>query len=165
MLEVAQAESYARQLRPELEGAAAAFASSPPLQRALLHPALGAERKRALVAAVFAGGSPLLLRALDLVAARGRLALLPAIADEYALALLRSEQIEAAELVTAAPIDAAQVAAVEAALRKAIGRGVELKTSVDPSLLGGALVRIAGRHYDGSVRGRLEELKRRLLAA
>jgi F-type H+-transporting ATPase subunit delta len=165
MLEVAQAGGTARELRVELEQAAAALAAHAPLQRALLHPALNPERKRALLAAVFAQGSELLRRSVDLVASRGRLLLLPAIAEEYALALLRSEGIEPAEAVTAQPLSAAQATAIQAALRAATGKQIELRTSVDGALLGGVLVRIAGRHYDGSVAGRLAELRRRLQAA
>jgi F-type H+-transporting ATPase subunit delta len=165
ILEVAQAEGKARELRPELGAVARGLAASPALQHALLHPALPTEKKRALAAAVFAKGSPLLLRALDLVASRGRLALLPGIAEEYAQALLRSEGVEPAELVTAVPLADSEAERIRLALCAATGKDIELQTSVDPSLLGGVLVRIAGRYYDGSVRGRLLALKRRLTAA
>lgn len=165
MLEIAREAGTAREMRRELETAAATLASHPPLQRALLHPALPAERKRRLIAAVFAGGSPLVQRALDLVASRGRLALLPEIAAEYGRALLASEGIEAAEVVSAQPLAAPEAARIREALIAATGKGIELKTSVDPDLLGGVLVRIGGRHYDGSLRGRLAELKRHLAAA
>lgn len=165
ILEVAIAEGRARELRPELDEAARVFEVSPELQRALLHPAIAMEKKRALLAALFAQGSPLLRRALDLVAARGRLALLAGIADAYTQALLQSENVLPAELLTAEPLAAAEAARIREALCAATGKGIELETSVDPSLLGGVLVRIAGRHYDGSVRGRLAALKRRLAAA
>jgi F0F1-type ATP synthase delta subunit len=39
---------------------------------------------------------------------------------------------------------------------------VDLRTSVDPALLGGVLVRMGGRTYDGTVRARLRELRERL---
>ena len=57
------------------------------------------------------------------------------------------------------PLDKDQLAALEAALRKATGKGVEVDASLDPELLGGVLVRLGGRHYDGSVRGRLKALR------
>lgn len=165
MLEVAQAEGHARPLRDELAAAASAFSASPELQRALLHPALKADKKRRILAAVFAQASPLLKRALDLVTARGRLALLPAIAEEYARALLESEGRVPAELLSATPLEAAEAERVRAALEQVLGRGVELEARVDPALLGGVVVRAGGRDYDGSVRGRLLALKKRLTAA
>jgi F-type H+-transporting ATPase subunit delta len=39
---------------------------------------------------------------------------------------------------------------------------VELTTAVDPTLMGGLLVRVGGQVYDGSVRGRLRALRERL---
>jgi F-type H+-transporting ATPase subunit delta len=165
IFEVASAEGRARALRAELESAAQALASHPELSRALLHPALPAEKKRALVAGVFKGGSPLLLKALDLMAERGRLPLLGDVAEEFAAALLESENVLKADVVSAVPLPADDAARIESALKSATGRGIELRTSVDPALLGGVLVKIGGRHYDGSVRGRLAALKQRLASA
>jgi F-type H+-transporting ATPase subunit delta len=51
---------------------------------------------------------------------------------------------------------------VEQALAALTGRAVELKSRVDPALVGGMLVNIEGRTYDGSVRARLLALRRRL---
>lgn len=165
ILEVAQAEKQARPLRDELAAAARAVAGNPELQRALLHPALKPEKKRAILQALFTSASALLRRALDLVTLRGRLALLPEIAEEYTDALLESEGRAPAELVSATPLDASEAERVRAALEQALGKGIELKTRVDPALLGGLVVRVAGRDYDGSVRGRLLALKKRLTAA
>ncbi len=163
--EVASADGAATALRSELERAAAAVRANPDLEKALLHPALPAQRKQEIVARVFAAGSPLLRRALDLIVSRGRLPLLPAVAEEYTLALLESENMARAELVTALPLPEADTARIAAALRAATGKGIELHASSDPELLGGVLVKIGGQHFDGSVRGRLQALRARLGAA
>jgi F-type H+-transporting ATPase subunit delta len=60
-------------------------------------------------------------------------------------------------------LDEAQTRAVAEALRKATGKDVELQTRTDPALLGGILVKMAGRTYDGTVRGRLRALRQRLV--
>jgi F0F1-type ATP synthase delta subunit len=39
---------------------------------------------------------------------------------------------------------------------------VEIETRLDPAVLGGVLVRVGGRSYDGTVRARLRALKERL---
>ncbi len=165
IFEVAAAAGTARELRPELEAAARALRGSPELERALLHPALPVQKKRSLVATVFAAGSSLLLKTLDLLTSRGRLPLLPAVAEEYVRILLESENVETAELVTAAPLPPEQAARVEVALEAVTGKGIELRSEVDPELLGGVLVKIGGRHYDGTVRGSLRALKARLASA
>ena len=53
--------------------------------------------------------------------------------------------------------------AVAEALRKATGQEVELQARADPALVGGLLVKMAGRTYDGTVRGRLRALRQRLV--
>jgi F-type H+-transporting ATPase subunit delta len=53
---------------------------------------------------------------------------------------------------------------IEAGLSKAFGKEVIASFSADPQLLGGAIVRVGERVYDGSVRRRLVRLRRQLLA-
>lgn len=165
LLEVAEAEGRASALRAELEAAERALRDSRELRQALLHPALSADKKQAIVARVFHAASPLVVRALELLATRGRLPLLPAVAEEYALALLKSAGIERAQIVTAAPLPAPDLERVKRALESALGTGVEMQASLDPELLGGVLVKIGGRHFDGTLRGRLGALKARLAPA
>ncbi len=165
LFEVAAAEGRAPAVRAELEAAVAALHEHAPLQRALLHPALAVERKKAIVAAVFRGASPLVVRGLELLATRGRLPLLAAVAEEYARTLLASEGIERAQLVTAAPLATDDAERVRKALVAALRKGVELEASLDPKLLGGVLVKVGGRHFDGTLRGRLAALRGRLVPA
>ena len=63
--------------------------------------------------------------------------------------------------IVAALAERAQATALESAL-KSRGSSVELASVVDPALLGGLVLRLGGRTYDGSVRTRLAALKRRL---
>lgn len=165
LLDVAREKGDPAPLRKELEAVASAFAGQPELRAALTHPALSVEKKKALVAAVFKSDTELLGRLLALLAGADRLELLPAIAASYAAQLNSQQNVAAAEAVSAVPLGDDQRAALEAALEKATGMGIELKTSVDRALLGGLLVKIGGRHFDGSVRGRLKALRERLTGA
>ena len=67
----------------------------------------------------------------------------------------------AAEAVTEQPCPPPRQAC--GALEQATGRAVELAESVEPSVLGGVVVRMEGRVYDGSVRGRLQALRASLV--
>jgi F-type H+-transporting ATPase subunit delta len=149
-------------LRDELRAFAALVSGHSELQRALLHPGLGPERRRRLLAAVAerAGTTTLLRRLIDLLAARDRLALLPDVTDAYADAANTAHGVVSAEAVSAVPLGDAQ----RRALAKALGETVELRTRTEPALLGGILVRVGGRTYDGTVRTRLAALRRRLAA-
>lgn len=167
LLDVAIAKADPRAVERELAAVRADFAGSAELRAALGNPALAVERKKALVGALWggAGSSDLLRRLLMLLTDRDRLDLLPLIAENYRLQVLAHEKIAPAEVVSAVALDPEQLAAVEAALEKATGTRVAIETSVDAGLLGGILVKLGGRHYDGSVRGRLAALRASLAGA
>ena len=165
LLDVAgQQGAAAEALRRELREATALLAAQPDLRKALEHPALPAERKRKVVGAVWGRGtSPIMVRLLDLLVERGRMELLPAIEESFSALWNAQRGVVAAEAVSALALDEAQTRAVAEALRKATGKDVELQTRTDPALLGGILVKMAGRTYDGTVRGRLRALRQRLV--
>ena len=150
-------------LRDELRAFAPIVAGHPELRRALLHPGLGSEAKKHLLAAVAdrAGASTLLQRLLDLLAARDRVALLEDVVEAYAGLANAAQGIVSAEAVSAVALPDPQRRALAAAL----GDAVELRTRVEPYVLGGLLVRVGGKTYDGTVRTRLDALRQRLAAA
>ncbi len=153
-------------LRDELRGFVPQLAGHAQLKLALAHPGLGADQKRRLVLALAdrAKVPPLVKRLVELLSTRDRLTLLEAVAEEYAELANAAQGVVAAEAVTAVPLAAAQKKALEAAL-KGSASSVELRERVDPSLVGGLVIRAFGRTYDGSVRTRLAALRRRLAAS
>ena len=62
------------------------------------------------------------------------------------------------------PLGPEEIRAITARLEELTGGSVALETAVDPSLLGGVVVRVGDRLIDGSVRGRLERLRQQLAA-
>lgn len=147
-------------LRDELRSFVSLVAAHAELQQALRHPGLGAEARRRLLSAVAerAGATLLLRRLLELLAVRDRLTLLPDVAEAYAEAANAAHGVVSAETVSAVRLGDAQRHALAAAL----GRIVELRTRVEPEVVGGLLVRVGGKTYDGTVRSRLAALRRRL---
>jgi len=93
-----------------------------------------------------------------ILAASGRLELLPEIAALFEIQRRDAEGTVEAEMVSAFPATESQQAAVIASLRKRLGREVELSCSVDAELLGGAIIRAGDLVIDGSVRGKLQRL-------
>ncbi len=160
-----KAAPSAEGLAEELRASAELLEKHEALRQALFDPRLGAVRKRQLVEAVWkkAGASPLLLRLLGLLLDNGRLDLLPEIERAFRAAWNAERGVVEAEAVTAVELDDAQRAALTRALRGVSGLGVDLQTRLDPKVLGGVLVRMAGKSYDGTVRGRLKALKSRLV--
>lgn len=166
LLEVALEAGSAEAMRGELEQAVALLGEHKQLASALASPAVPLERKREIVDGVWGGGAVSLLnRLLALLVERGRIALLPSIEQVYGALWNAQRKVVAAEAVSAVPLDPAQRKALSEAIGKATGMGVELTEGVEPALLGGLLVRMGGRVYDGSVRAQLQALRQRLSGA
>jgi F-type H+-transporting ATPase subunit delta len=150
-------------LRDELDAATRVLQGSRELQQTLDHPALPLERKKKILGAVFAGrGSALLLKLLELLVQRRRTSVLPALARTYTALFNAHRGVLAAEAVSAAPLSAEQQAAIQAALQEMTGKPVELGVRTEPALLGGVVVNMDGRTYDGTVRTRLTALREHL---
>lgn len=92
------------------------------------------------------------------IAQSRRLGLLPEIAAMFEVMRADVENIADVEIVSAIELSDAQRERLAAALRKRLGRDVRLHCSVDPRLLGGAVVRSRDLVIDGSLDARLKRL-------
>jgi len=148
----------------ELEQIAALFAI-PLAAKALTSPVLSAERKVAVIETEVPDLQPRTRNLLRLLAHHNRLRLLPEIASALRELVNRARGIATARVTTAVPLDAAAQELLAERLGRYLGQQVELETTVDPSIIGGVIARVGDLLLDGSVRGRLEALRRRLLVA
>ena len=101
---------------------------------------------------------------LKLLSENDRLAVLPEISAQFEALKIEAESKVKAKLITASKVDAKQAAKVVEALERKLGRKVDLELVVDPTLLGGAIVRAEDLMIDGSVRSRLQRLAETLTA-
>jgi len=84
----------------------------------------------------------------------------------YAALADENSGIAEVEITTARPLDDASRRLLEQQVAKLAGEPrVQATYHEDPSLLGGAVVRLGSTVYDGSVRGQLEQMKQRLATA
>lgn len=115
---------------------------------------------------VFAGRCSRTLEALLAIMARkGRLGLLPLVARRFRAALNTRQGRVEVTVVAARDLDEAHRKALSDTLREVTGAEPLLRTRVDPSLLGGVVVRVGDREYDASLVGQLKRLRRRLRTA
>lgn len=98
-----------------------------------------------------------------LLARRGRIDRLPAVAAEYGRLLNRHRGVVEATVTSAVSLDAAETAALRARVEAMTGRTVDLTTRVDGGLIGGLTVRVGDTLLDASLRGRLERLREQLV--
>lgn len=112
-----------------------------------------------LVTAVIGGALDANGRAfVDLLAENGRLDYLPEIAERFEELKAEDQNVADVEVTSAVELDGAQRERLAVAMRARLRRDVRLHCTVDPSLIGGAVVRSGDMLIDGSVRNRLERL-------
>jgi F-type H+-transporting ATPase subunit delta len=99
---------------------------------------------------------------LDLLAENDRVGYLPEIADRYEEFKAEAENVTDVEVVSAVELSDAQRERLAGALRKRLDRDVRLHCSVDPALIGGAVVRAGDMLIDGSLVQKLERLNTEL---
>lgn len=93
-----------------------------------------------------------------LLAERRRVALLPAIHEQYETLRADAEKRAVVEVTSAVKLDDAQRERLIDALKARLGLDVDLNERTDASILGGAVIRAGDMVIDGSVRGRLDKL-------
>lgn len=98
------------------------------------------------------------------LAEEGRLEALPEIAAQFDSARADHEKRAQVELISAFPLTEAQQNKLAEALAKRLNREISITTSVDQSLIGGVIVHAGDTVIDGSVRGRLAQLRSALTA-
>ncbi|WP_338148185.1 ATP synthase F1 subunit delta [Neoroseomonas eburnea] len=88
-----------------------------------------------------------------------RLSALPAVAQAFGTLLAERRGQQTAEVTTAHPLSETQRAQIVARLTEAGHSGVRLAEHIDPSILGGLIVRIGSRLYDNSIKSKLQRLQ------
>jgi F-type H+-transporting ATPase subunit delta len=93
-----------------------------------------------------------------LLAKNKRLDLMPDIAAQYEDLRARYENELDVQVTSAAAMSDAQQAKLAAALKTRFKRDIRMSTSIDPALLGGAVIRAGDLVIDGSINGRLQRM-------
>ncbi len=136
---------------------------SPDLRRALTSPIISHEKKGAILDRLFDGNvSDLTTRFLHLLVQNDRDGEIPAILDAYRQ--LRDERTHTVEALvrSAKPLSPDEADRLKAALEGRAGQTVRMRIEVDPSLIGGLVVRVGDVVYDRSVRHQLDTLRGQL---
>jgi F-type H+-transporting ATPase subunit delta len=134
------------------------------LRTALATPAIPTSRKRAVMGKLLdrTGASPLIRNFLYVVINHRRIDLIGDVRQAFELLLDERLGFVRAEVSSAAPLNAVLTAGLESRLAQLTGKKMRLRFDVDPTLVGGVIARIGSTVYDGSVRGELQELGRKL---
>ncbi|MFC7333710.1 F0F1 ATP synthase subunit delta [Rhodocista pekingensis] len=137
------------------------MAESADLRRLVRSPLLSRSDQARAMDAVLAqvDVSGLVRQFVGLVAQNRRLFALSGMIDGFLAELARRRGEQTARVVAARPLSQEQLDALTDALRRALGSKVSVDLRVDPSLIGGMVVKVGSRMIDSSVRTKLTKLK------
>jgi F-type H+-transporting ATPase subunit delta len=162
--EVAMRDGTLERWRAELD-MAAGLVGDRRATAVLANPSIAIERRAAALSDMVADRvSQPVLNLVQLALRRGRIEDLPRIAAEFRRLDDERQGIVHATVTSAAELTGDEVRELTTRLERSTGGRIALDVEVDPSLLGGLVVRVGDRLIDGSVRGRLERLRNQLLA-
>lgn len=162
--EVGLRDGTVEQWRAELDAATAVIGDERAIV-ALSNPAIPLNQRSDAITGLLKGTASVPVQNLiQLLLRRGRIEELPRVAAEFRRLDDRRNGITHATATSAAPLTPDEVRALTQRLEQSTGGTIALDVQVDPSLLGGLVVRVGDRLIDGSVRGRLERLRNQLIS-
>jgi F-type H+-transporting ATPase subunit delta len=131
------------------------------LRRLVRSPAFSAADQSKALAAVLskAGASQLTANFMGLIARNRRLFAIEDIIKTFQTLVARHRNQMAAEVTSAVALNDAQVSALKQTLAASTGRDVQLAMKIDPSILGGLVVKLGSRMIDSSLKTKLNALK------
>ncbi|MGH6905905.1 MAG: F0F1 ATP synthase subunit delta [Geminicoccaceae bacterium] len=167
LFELAQDRDALDAVALDLHGLRDMVEASADLARLIRSPVLSRDEQGRAIAALAerAGFNPLTRQFLGVLAEKRRLFALPDMVEAFDAMLAEHRGEVGAEVVSAVPLSAAQLESVRRHLTAAVGQTVNLSSAVDPSLLGGLVVRLGSRMIDASIRTKLHQLELALKGA
>ena len=140
------------------------LAGSAALQNALVSPAVAASRKRSIVRKLAdrLGLGNIARNFLLVLTDHRRLAALAPMIDAFEIQLDERLGFVRAEISSARDLEERQKTGLAERLSGLTGKKVRARYAVEPELIGGVVARIGSTVYDGSVRGQLNTLGRKL---
>lgn len=149
----------------EMKGFYRTFQESADLQAALTNEAFSTANRVEVVKEVCErlGVSEDTIRVLAVLAENRRITSAEWVAERLHQLCLEAADVASLEVDSSSELGAEDKSKIEAQFSKILGKKVEAKYNLDPSLLGGLRVTAAGRTYDGTLSGWLEKMEEKLM--
>lgn len=161
LFDIAKEARLVAAIEADLNGFEKTLGGSADLQRLVRSPVFSGDDQAKALGAILAKSSaqPLTQNFLKLLARNRRLFAVGDMIKAFRQLSARDRNVIPAEVVSAHPLSAEQLAALKATLKDIERRDVDLQTKVDPALLGGLVVKVGSRMIDSSLRTKLNAMK------
>ena len=160
LFDLARDERQIDSVSTSLQSVRTALESNGDLKALTTSPLIGRSEAGKIMGAIAPalGLDPVTANFLGVLARNGRLRQLPEVIRIFGRLVAEHRGETTAEVVSARPLDDDQVAALKAQLGSRVGRDIAIDARVDPSILGGLVVRLGSQMIDASIRTKLNTL-------
>jgi len=163
LFEAAREKDCAAEVEAQLEALVLAIRENEDVQKFLTHPKIAPSVKMDVLRAAFKDGlAEVLENTLRLLIERRREAAVTALHEAYVAISDEALGQVGAVVSTPFPLNEEQVKQVAAVFGEITGKRIRIRQRIDESLLGGITVRIGDRLYDGSLKGKIESIRKKL---
>ena len=164
LFELALEQDKRQEVCEELNELQKVIQEEPQLVLFMTSPQIGGQQKLAMLKTLQEGASQLMVNLLAMLHDYGRIANLASIIDEFNRLNDEFEKTVRATVTTAVELDEGQKEKLAAAFANVVGANkVVIDQVVDESIIGGVILQSQSNIYDGSIKSKLERIKRLLL--
>jgi F-type H+-transporting ATPase subunit delta len=165
LFEVAKEQGKLDEVREQLGQFADAVAEQRDLQVYFFSPYFSAEEKKEGLSRTVEGADEIVMNTLQLLIDKHRMPALFRIRRQLDKLWEEENRLLPVQLTSAIELDEGTVKQVRDAIAEQTDRRIDLKTHVDPDILGGIVLRVGNSILDASIRNRLEQLRRQVARA
>ena len=164
LFDAAQSEGAVDDVYTQLDAALRLARSHAPLRDAMADDALSGERRATMAREVFAGLQPTLVATIAIMAERSDFGLLSSVVEAFDEIAEERRGVVAVDVTTAVELSDSLRESISAKLATDLGKGVVLRETVDPSIIGGIVISTHGHRIDASLASQLESARQVLSA-
>jgi F-type H+-transporting ATPase subunit delta len=165
LFEVAQEQGKLDVVREELGQITEALEENAELRLFFYSPYFSTDEKRDGLRRTVTDADPMTMNVLDILVENHRLPVLPRLRREYERRWREANNLLPVTVTSAVELDDSVVERIGDEIGRQTGRKVELTREVDPSIVGGFVVRVGNAILDASIKNRLDNLRKQIVRA
>ena len=161
VFDLAKETNSVKAIEADVEALDSALAESADFNALIQSPIYSRDEQGTAIAAIAAkmGLSETMINALALMASKRRLFVLPQLVATLRAAIAEDKGEVTADVISAKALTKAQADKLAKTLKASVGKDVNIKATVDESLIGGLVVKVGSKMIDTSIRSRLNSLQ------
>ena len=165
LFEVARDAGKLDDVREQLGQVADALEGDRELQVFFFSPYFASEEKKQGLAKALSGADPIVTNFLELLIEKHRMPAIFRLRKAFQVLWDEENKLLPVEITSAVELDAKTIKSIGDRIGEQTGRKVDVAASVDPSVLGGLVVRVGNTVLDASVKTRIESLRKQVASA